>query len=597
MRNLTAAPSDRSLRSSHQPFAETFPVFLATAAAIGVVVLQLPGPPWTPLLSLVPAAAVAWFAGRTAPEVGAPLGAEAIAVTAVGLAWAFAVFGGGGILPPGDAIAVPQFAREIAGGRTLTEAFPPGSSGHAYPPGYPLLFSLVSMGLTPTAALVAFKVLTILIVGLIPAAWARMHLSLFFPTTPAWMVFAASYLAFVVLERHLGFLTAFAGKNAVQFALLVFPAVATATLRLARARILWMVAALPLFGLFLIHYSMVHLSAAFLGAYLVAGRKRSLVEALRIAAAGALAVGLLILVSGAALADPRAATSAWTPAAGLVNLMRQAIAAKPEVVVFHDAAFGVVPSFYRLPLMVSCSAFAFLVGRRLAEPALWRAAATYGLAFAASLAIGYGLVPLRLSVDFMRCFVWALQAAILTTTCLAALALLPRPARPLQALLAGGVALLSLVAARDAWVEHRVFARRTLAPQDVRAVSQILPARGPCFLIAESDSRPEVMTTTQHATAWNYAEAVSPCRFLTGSWVQPGSPGGRDLDGLPAAGVLQATPRGSAVFFSGDEQRLDRYRAELRRRGLDWTWTGLSADAGGAAVWRAVPPPSNDPSA
>jgi hypothetical protein len=236
------------------------------------------------------------------------------------------------------------------------------------------------------------------------------------------------------------------------------------------------------------------------------------------------------------------------------------------------------------------------VGRRFEAPALWRAAATYGLALAASLAIGYGLIPLRLSVDFMRCFAWALQASVLMTACLAVLAIWPAVARPVRVLLAGGLALLSLVAARDAWIEQKVFARRTLAPQPVRAVAEILPSRGPCFLIAHSDSRPEVMTTTQHVAAWNYAEAVSPCRFLTGSWVQPGAPGGRDLDGLPTASVLRAMPPGSAVLFIGDAQRMAAYAAHLRRSGLPWTWTRSSADAGGAAVWRARARSQNEPS-
>ena len=441
-------------------------------------------------------------------------------------------------------------------------------------------------------ALVAFKVLTIAVTALIPVAWAAMHRALFAPRTPVWIVTAAAYLTFVAVERHLGFLTAFAGKNAVLFALLLFPGVMVATVRLGATRWAWILAAAPLTGLFLIHYSMAHLSVAFLAAYVVFGRSWSWRQAVRMGAAGALAAVVLLDMSGAALADPRAAAGAWAPGAGLAALWRTTIAARPELVVFHDGAFGLVAAYFRVAVAAACVALAVAIGVRLRDATLWRPAATYGVALGISLLFGYGVLPARITVDFMRCYAWTLQAMVFLVAGLALLEAWRRlegRQRQIAAVAAGLFAVAGLgVAARDMQVERKVFARRTLERVAVQQIADALPKAGACALAAHGRGGPDALVTEQHVMAWNYAEAVSPCRFLTGSWVQPGVPGGRDLDGLPAAAAL---PRDGPVFLVGSKAAAVAYASALARQGRRITWRLVGHDVGGAGLWRAQPMP------
>jgi len=572
------------------------PVFLATGAGLGVLILDLHGPAWLPWLGLVPAAGVAALAMRPEPR-GAPppSGADALLTLAIVLAalvWAWTLFGPG-VLPIGDPVAVPQFARSLATGLPLTEAFPPGSSGHAYPPGYPLLFAPAEAVLQPDTALMLFKLVTVAVAALIPAAWGGLHRALFAPDRPAWQVAALAYVAFILLERQLGFLTPFAGKNAVEFALLLFPAVILATIRLAERPRLWPLAALPLGGLFVIHYSMLHLAAAFLAAYALLGRPWRWGPVLRMVGAGAIACGLLLLAAGEALHDPRAAAAPWTLGPALGLLARAVVASRPPLVIFHDAAFGLTPAYYRILVVAACGAVAVALGFSLRRPGLWRAAMLYGLALAASLAFGYGVVPARINLDFVRCFAWTLQAALFLVAMLALvegwgrLAGSWRWAAPLAAAPVLAVALA--IAWHDMRVERAAFRQATQPRAAIHQIAAALPQDRACMLIAHGQARPDVLVTIQDAPPWNYAEALSPCVFVGGSWVHAGWPGGRDLDGLPSAEALRRLPAGLPVYFVGPRAQLDAYAGALAGQGLGWAWRP-AGQAAGSALWRAERP-------
>jgi hypothetical protein len=431
--------------------------------------------------------------------------------------------------------------------------------------------------------------------GLIPTAWGLMHRRLFAPQSPSWLVVGAAYAAFVLIERHLGFLTPFAGKNAVEFALLLFPGVVLASLRLLAAPRLWPLAALPLYGLFLIHYSMAHLAAAFLSACLALGRPWRWADIARAAAVGGLAVAALLVTNGEALHDPRTVTAPWTPGAGLAQLLRLATAARPDLVIFHDADFGLAPALYRVPVLAGAAALAVLIGLRLRDPSLWRPALVYAAALAVSLAFGCGVVPAGISFDFVRCYAWTLQAALFLTAGLALFAAWRQlEGRVCWAASAAGAAALlaaSAVGLHDMRIERAHFAGQALSRQDVRQITGALPRTGPCVLLTAGQAQPRLLITVQNAAPWNYAEAVSPCRYLTGSWVQPGAPGGRDEDGLPSAAALRATPTGAPIYFAGSAERLSWYAASLHGQGLPVRWTRVATQAGGVAVWRLVLPP------
>lgn len=574
-------------------------VGIAVVAAASYLLLRLDAPAWClPLAWIIGVAAGVAAAGVARPDMPGVTRADlalSAGVMAAAALWAWRLFGGQGVLPVGDSIAAPQFARVLAQGRLLSEAFPPGSSGHAYPAGYPALLAPFAGWLSADQLLLLFKLCTVGVTVLIPAAWATFHRALFAPGTPLWLVLGASYGAFIVAERTLGFMTALAAKNAVYLALLLFPGVALTVLALARRKALWFLAVAPLLGLLLVHYSMLHLAAAVLGAFLLVGR-RPLVEVLRVAAVGAGAALLLLVLTPGIIHDPRAGGLTWSPVSALQQLAVVVFDRRPVLVIFHDAAFGLAPSSYRVLQMVACVVLAFFISRRLQQPEHARGAATYGLAFALSLMFGIGLVPAGITFDFVRSYVWAVEAAIYMTAGLAAWALWRSGGRVLRwagvALGAVALALILPVTLADARVERGMFQGRLLPTSDVTEVMRAVPQQGACLLIGESDARPEVLVVLQRAQAWNYVEAASPCLFLNGSWVQPGWPMGRSLDGYPAPETLRRLPRNAGVFFVGQANAHTAYVRALEERGVRVRWQAVASSVGGASVWRMITPGS-----
>lgn len=572
-------------------------IVLTTSSALAFAGLRAGLPAWTGGIAVLAAAALAALlapaAARTSPS---RLDFASLAIVALAAAWVAILFGSG-VLPPGDAIGVPQFARTMADGTLLTQAYPPGSPAHAYPPGVPILFAPLAAWLRPVQMLLVFKAATLAAVVLIPAAWAWMQRALFDPPVPGWLLTAATYAAFFVMERTLGFATPFAGKNAVLAGLLLFPAVAVTIVALSRGSRLFLLAAVPAYGLALAHYTMLHLMAAFLGAYTLSGlalRRVSLAEASRVVAIGVLAVGLFVLLNREALHDPRSAGLVWRPIDGTAELVRMLIAQRPALVIFHDAAFGLPPSPWRGLQLLACGALAGEIAWRLRDPGLGHGAATWLFALLASLAFAYGVVPAGITLDFVRWYAWPPQAGLFATTLLALFLVWRRTEgrrrRAAQAAAALAAVPLAQLALTDGHVERAAFRAKAVPRADLHAVAEALPDDGACFLIGESAVNPAAQVTVQRFPAWAYAEALSSCRYLTGSWVHPGVPGGRALGGFPAPDALAALPDSAPLIFTGSPEAFARFDAQLRAAGLALAWRAEPSPVAGASVWRAPAP-------
>ena len=85
-----------------------------------------------------------------------------ILTVAVPRAILFLVVAPEGVLPGHDPIIVPTLAQSLLGHWTTMEVYQHGDPGLTYPPGYPILFSLVSLVVSPIASLGIFKVWTAL---------------------------------------------------------------------------------------------------------------------------------------------------------------------------------------------------------------------------------------------------------------------------------------------------------------------------------------------------------------------------------------------------------------------------------------------------
>src|SRR5690606_37606117 len=111
---------------------------LVVAAAVGLSML---GPAATP--------------PQHGPRV---LGGVALGVVAVFLALLW-MFYKSDVLPTHDSTALPRFAQVMEHGQLLSDAYPRGRSGHAYPPGGPLLFRY-AFGLMPPLMALWFMKMT-----------------------------------------------------------------------------------------------------------------------------------------------------------------------------------------------------------------------------------------------------------------------------------------------------------------------------------------------------------------------------------------------------------------------------------------------------
>lgn len=573
---------------------------LTCTAALGFMVLRAGLAAWMAALALLPAIGLSMCltggGARPARDRRERMLIGGLILLVV--AWLMLLFGSGAALPPGDAVAVPQFAQAIAGGRLLTQAYPPGSSGHAYPLGYPILLAPLMAWLPPIPALAVFKLLTVAVVAATPAAWAWLQRRLFTPELSALAVTAAAYAAFMGLERTLVFLIPFAGKNAVMLGVLLFPAVVAAAVELARSRRLWPLGALPMFGLVLVHYSMLHLLAAVLGGYVVVGlasRRIGPGGALRLAAMGAATVVMLLILNGEALGDPRAGGFAVQPLSGLGRMLDQIVARRPALVIFTDLDFGLPAPSYRLLQLGVGALVSALLAWRLREPGLRDSALVWLLALTAVLAMAFGVLPAGITLDFVRAFAWSLQAAIFMVLGLALLEAWRKAGRPWR--IAGG-AVAALAALYTAWIvlhdgraERGAYRTRAVSRSALVEIQAVLPRSGGlrrCLLIGQSRTMLDGLVTVQKAGAWTYAEILSPCRFVNGSWIERPLPGARDLAGFPSAQALAALPGAAELLFVGEAGAFEAWRAAVAGTG-EWRWQGA---AGGASVWRRTEPPA-----
>lgn len=487
-------------------------------------------------------------------------------------------YGAGYVLPTYDPIAVPLLAKTILGGMLPLDAFPMGSSAHSYPPGYPILFAPMLAVLPFTDSLLFFKILNISTIVLIPACWAWMQEQVLPTNIPTWQFLVASYLAFFGIERTLGFALPFAGKNAVLLGVLLVPIAVVTMIRLAKNEVRWPLMAAPFFGLVLIHYSMLHMMAALIASYIAIGlciKHVTWREALRLALAGVITLGLLLFFLHEALTDPRAGGFTFAPLEGAHNVFRTLIAKYSFMVIYGDQDFGILKFPYRGLALMFCTGASVIISYKTNVPNLRYAALWYFGALVGTLAMALGVVPSGLAVDFARWFLWAIQAAIFLTA-LTGLLLLVRYSvglRKNMSILA--VCITAILAFTLMLLDRTIYintneAQRVTRAQliEMQSVLHTASSGQSCFIASESTSIPDLLVTIQKEKRWEYAEIVTDCIYLTGSWMHPGAPGGRTLGGLPSETALDTLSDQAALIFLGTELKLAEYTKQLRQRGL-----------------------------
>ncbi len=332
--------------------------------------------------------------------------------------------------------------------------------------------------------------------------------------------------------------------------------------------------------------------AALLGLYVFAGLLSRTVtwrEATRIGLTGLVTVFLILVSMREALLDPRAGSFEFRALAGLGSLAQTLYSYQSPIVIFMDAPFGLSPSPYRMLTLLLSAALSWVCVRKGVEAAVGRTALIYLGAIGISLLFGFGIVPTGIDMDYIRWYLWALQAALMTAALVGAILYvkvakgLGKQVALLSLAIVGGYGIL--VTWSDGRAELGQNKADAISRGELIQIKDIVGSLGNqrCALIGESDVLTS-LTIFQRARAWNYAETMG-CNFLNGSWVQPGIPNGRDFQGFPSADVLRKETTNRALFFVGSADAFGRYQAYLEAANIKWRWVSLG-NVAGTSVWR-----------
>lgn len=523
----------------------------------------------------------------------------------VGLAGAAltAVAWPGWVLAGHDPIIVPTLADAVIGHATTMDVYRAGDPGFTYPPGYPILFAPLHLLLDPLASLIAFKIWTVCLLALLPVGWAWLAARLFAVPLPFWLLLLLSYLTFFGLERTATY-TLEHGKNAQILAGALFPLVAAMLLIASRRNAGVLIAALGFAGAVFVHYSILYLAASFFAAYFLVrfpGKTDEWRQFMRLGLSACLGLGIFLLAMHAALADPRAGSFALPDLKdGLGRMAAVLLGREDEVLfIFNGAPFSNIHSPYRglwlIGALLAALASAVGRGRRgAADPsgAIARMGAIFAIMLLIGVAFGTGTLSVGITQDFTRWYLFLVEAALMLAG-LSALAAFAKVAVrwiawPAGASLVALLVLAVLLGGSDFARMAQVYKAQRVAPGDLRALRDDLlrlSAGAPCFLVTESFTIAEGLHTVQTYKPLEYAEILTGCRIVNGSFVQRGIDNGRKIDGLPDGEALAALPSNAAIFLVAPETLQRRYAVALPDLGF-----GLQpGKIGPLSIWRLTP--------
>jgi hypothetical protein len=521
----------------------------------------------------------------------------AAALLIVGAAGALLLWTGwpGYIAPGGiDPCIVPTLAGQLLSHATTMDAYRPGDSGFAYPPGYPILFSIVLCLTTTLHGLLVFKAATLGILLLLPVAWAWLAYRIFAVPLPFWLVLALSFVATFGLERTVTFSLA-SGKNAQMFGALMFPSL-ICIIECARRRTIGIpVAALCAAGAVLIYYSNLYLLATFYLAFCLIHPPRGRSEwlaMLRLLLIGVAAAALFAALACTAFHDPRSAGVESPDWGAVLRGMAAMLVEKYNIIlfIFNDPDLSAIHSPYRGLCLLGCLLIAVALGRTPGPQrmAVARMAGVWGIVVLAGLALGTGDLKLGIAPDFVRWYLIFPQSALILAA-LSALAIAARRRGRLAWVAGGGLAatcaLAVILGASDIRAMARDAERSQVRLNELVEISNNLRSHAPCFLITESVSIVYGFLREQLYRPLEYAELLTGCTIVNGSFVHQPMPGGRDAAEMPAAVTLASLPADATILLVSDEPVQARYRALLP----EVTFALRPERIGPYSTWRVQP--------
>jgi hypothetical protein len=394
---------------------------------------------------------------------------------------------------------------------------------------------------------------------------------------PVWLILLLSYISVFGLERTATF-TLQIGKNAQVLAGAIFPFLAGLLLISIRTNIGVPFAIAALVGAILLYYSTFYMVVTFFVAYFLVHFPREWKDwmaALRLALAGLISLGIFILLMREALNDPRAGSFGWPDPVNGLWRMADVLLGRYDQLLFifnyNEMLPSVLPSPYRGLFLLGCMllplAMAYLQ-REVDERsfAVARMAGVFGIMWLIGIAFGTGVVNVGITDDFTRWYLIFPQAALMLSALCAVACYARSEGRGAKVAYwaLGGVAILGILVASADFVHiARVYRAQRMARSDLTNVRDVLTAAAPCFLITQSVTILGGFMTMQRYHPLDYAEILTGCRILNGSFVQRGIPEGRAMDGLPTAAALATLPPSAAIFLIVPEPIEAAYHSAL----------------------------------
>jgi hypothetical protein len=509
----------------------------------------------------------------------------------------FVVCRPGYVLAGHDPIIVPTLADVLLSHPTAMDFYRPGDAGFAYPPGYPILFSIISSVLSPLHALLVFKAATIIVVLLLPFGWAWMASRVFRMPMPFWAILLLAYVAVFGLERTVTFTLEY-GKNAQVLAGAVFPFLVGLLLIATRKNIGVPFASAALVGAILLHYSVLYMVVSFFAAYVLIHfprKQEDWLAVLRLALTGMLSLGVFLLLMKEAFNDPRAGRFASPhPVEGMKRMTDVLLGKYDELLfIFNEPSFTNYASPYRGLFLIGCVLLSLSIAYLLrAVPersfAVARMAGIWAIMWLIGIAFAAGAVEVGITPDFTRWYLVFPQLAVI----LAALCAVTCYARGQQrgkraaSCGLGGMAILATVLATSDLVGIAdAYRTQPVSRAHLTNVRDVLADTVPCFLITQSFTMFGGLHTVQFHKPLEYAEILTGCKILNGSFVQRGIPEGRAVNGLPTAAALASLPPGASIFLIVPESLKALYQATLPNA----EFVRRQAQIGNLPVWRIRP--------
>jgi hypothetical protein len=495
------------------------------------------------------------------------------------------IYSNGFVLPAHDPIAVPTFASILNQGKPLYEYYTLGESGATYPPGIPLLLSVIYIFLDDTWVLLIFKVLCILAVCLLPFSWSWLAKRIFNIPLPLTTIAIAFYIASFGIERTLNYALPFAGKNAQLCLLSMFPIFFVYLASPPRGNWLYLAMLGFLFYcLMLFHYSLLYITFAFLMAvsiiWFFLNPKQSFALAARGLFVGIIGVTCFILFSNEALHDPRRTLGGTYDLTEAFTTFIQIFFGGDTQLLAIFTSHQYVGSPIRGYFLIGCLLFSAIVMSKMkthcnetSARSIFLCSGGFFLTIVILAALGSGLVPAGINLDFYRWLIFPAQIGVIACGLLSAYMLLKNFNRKVAITYAGiFLTLPVLVFVIDTLEIKKIVDSSAISQSELQQMRNIIiPGQSGCVILSPNLVKIENFTYAQKYRMLEYAEMLTNCRMLAGSWVHSPNVGWRNSNGLtPSSDLFKSIPNNMIFYFVGTHTELEQYG-----KSANWTEIGL----------------------